>query len=189
MRQPYHLLPTSSAHNLFAAILASASFASGGCAAVPLAAAGTLAGLAATSVDTGAGLYSLGKLDTAELATFDDLFAATRAAGAEMGFALSGRSTRPGGWAQLEYVDDRGARTTVTVQRRTATLTRCRIDVGVFGSETTARLFLRRLRAHLPDNIIEHGESKPRRGRTVSEEREGQSPASTGEEKADDPLN
>ncbi|HSV14349.1 MAG TPA: hypothetical protein VLI90_08825, partial [Tepidisphaeraceae bacterium] len=47
----------------------------GGCAAIPIATVGTVAGLAASTVDTGADLYKMGKLDAADLATFDDVVA------------------------------------------------------------------------------------------------------------------
>jgi hypothetical protein len=125
---------------------------SGGCAAVPLAAAGTLAGIASSTVGAGSDLYRAGKLDAADLAAFDAVAAAAEMAGEDMGFALKGRAPVPAGRLRLSYVDDRGATITVTADRRTATLTHTRIDVGLFGSETTARLMLGRIRAHLPDN-------------------------------------
>ena len=43
--------------------------------------------------------------------------------------------------------DDRKAAISVAVERRTETLCRTRIDVGVFGSEPTARLILIRMRS------------------------------------------
>jgi hypothetical protein len=117
---------------------------------VPIATVSTVAGLAATTVDTGADLYKLGKLDSADLATADEAFAAAKAAANEMGFALKGLSVAPSEHSRLVYVDDHGAQMTVTIRRRTATLTHTRIDVGLFGSEPVARLFLARLRGHLP---------------------------------------
>jgi hypothetical protein len=120
----------------------------GGCAGIPIAAAGTVAGLAATTVDTGSALYKMGKLDTADLATFDEVISATRTAGDEMGLAMRGFTTMPPDFYRLVYADDQGAQMTVTIRRRTAKLTYTRIDVGLFGSEPTARLFLARIRGH-----------------------------------------
>jgi hypothetical protein len=108
-----------------------------------------MAGLAATTVDTGADLYKLGKLDAADLARFDDVVAATRSAAREMGFANKGLTAGPAGFYRLVYADDQGSQMTVSMRRRTAMLTHTRIDVGIFGSEPTARLFLARLRGHL----------------------------------------
>jgi hypothetical protein len=138
---------------LLMAWLAAFALTGGGCAGVPIATVGTVAGLAASTVDTGADLYKLGKLDAADLATFDEVIAATKSAATEMRFALKGVTATPVGFCRLVYADDQGGQLTVTIQRRTATLTRTRIDVGLFGSEPTARLFLARLRGYLAGAI------------------------------------
>jgi hypothetical protein len=120
-----------------------------GCAAIPVATAGTLASIAATGVSTGSDLYKMGKLDTAELARVDEFVAAAHRAAYDLRLARTGYTTSPG-ITTIWFKDDRGANVKVIVERRTETLTRCRIDVGLYGSEVTARLFLARLRAHLP---------------------------------------
>src|SRR6478752_7461966 len=149
---------------LVRALAAAVILFAGGCAAISIATVGTVAGLAASTVDTGADLYKMGKLDAADLATFDDVVAATKAAAKEMGLALKGLFATPPGYYRLIYVDDRGGQGTVTIQRRTATLTHTRIDVGLFGSEPVARLFLARVRGHLTGAIAPAPAPIPARG-------------------------
>ena len=124
--------------------------AGGGCAAVPLATVGTLAGVTATAVSTGTDVYQLGKLDTAELAGFHAAVGAARRAAAELCLVPRGSECRKRGGVLLSFADTQGAGLKVLVEPRTASLVRVRVDVGWFGSEPTARLFLSRMRAHLP---------------------------------------
>ena len=122
-----------------------------GCAAVPIAVLGTALGVGATAVSTGASVYSLGKLNSAELATADQVRHAAEQAAAELGFRiLSGGFDERGLDYTFHWVDAQGATVDVIVQERAARLTRLRIDVGLFGNEPTSRLILARIRARLP---------------------------------------
>ena len=99
--------------------------------------------------------HGMGKFDTAEMAGFAQAVAAARAAD----LSLRPQPRRPycsrldPTAVELIYLDDKRARLTVRLDRRSARLVRIRIDVGLFGSEVTARLFLTRLRAHLPHHF------------------------------------
>lgn len=120
-----------------------------GCAALPLASLGTLSGIAFSAVSTGKDVYQLGKLDSAEMTTMEQALQAGRDAGEELDLRLK-VDTREGAVGQLKFVDEKSASLAVRVERRTPMLVRTRIDVGWFGSEVTARLFLNRMRQHLP---------------------------------------
>src|SRR3954470_8936210 len=122
--------------------------AAGGCATAAVATAGTLAGIAASAVSTGADVYRMGKLDSADEARFDQWIAAIRAAGADLNLKVQKWSDDGKGVWRCTFADDRKATISVAVERRTETLCRTRIDVGIFGSEPTARLILIRMRVH-----------------------------------------
>jgi hypothetical protein len=121
----------------------------GGCTTAAVVSAGTMAGLAASAVSTGADVYRLGKLDSADEAHFDEWIGAVRAAAADLQLKIEkeSRNNEKGEW-RCTLVDDRRSKTRVIVQRRTGTLCRTRIDVGWFGSEPTARLILAHVRLH-----------------------------------------
>jgi hypothetical protein len=127
-----------------------ALFTSGGCAAIPLATLGTLGGITASAVTTGRDVYKQGKLDTAEMATYDEIVHATLAAADDLDLTKREVNLWDDGHADVTCVDEHGAAVTIKLQRRTRTMSWIRIDVGAFGSEVAARLFLSRLRAHLP---------------------------------------
>lgn len=120
-----------------------------GCAALPLASLGTLSGIAFSAVSTGKDVYQLGKLDSAEMATMDEALQAARDAGADLGLQMK-LDTLAADVGQLKFADDKNAGISVRIEQRSSMLVRTRIDVGIFGSEVTARLFLRRMRMHLP---------------------------------------
>lgn len=121
----------------------------GGCAALPIAAVGSVLGVTASAVSTGSDLYRLGKIDSAEWATFAEAAWAVRGAGAELGLAAKAERRKDGA-AFFEFADRKGAWLNVRVEPRAARLVYVRVDVGWFGSEAAARLMLARLRAHLP---------------------------------------
>ena len=120
----------------------------GGCTTAAVVSAGTVAGLAASAVSTGAEVYSLGKLDSANEARFDEWIGAVRAAATDLHLKIAKESDKRKGEWRCTLVDERKAKIKVFVQRRTETLCRTRIDVGWFGSEPTARLLLARVRLH-----------------------------------------
>ena len=123
-----------------------------GCAAIPLAALGTALGVGASAVSTGASVYSLGKLNSAEHATADAVRHAAEATADELDFrTLRGGFDEAGRVYTVRWADALGATLDVVIDQRSARLTWLRIDVGVFGNEPTARLILERIRARLPN--------------------------------------
>ena len=131
----------------------------GGCTTAAVASAGTVFGLAASAVSTGADVYQLGKLDSADQVRFDAMIAATRAAANDLHLKLANESRdRDKGQWRCTLVDERGADATVTIQRRTESLCRTRINVGWFGSEPTARLILTRMRVHVDPSAASGGD-------------------------------
>lgn len=129
------------------------AFSSSGCATLTLATLGTIAGTAGSAISTGKEVYGLGKLDAAEMARLDQTVAATHQAADDLGLQFKpdpkARPKDPS-IVELPFTDDKGSHVKVTVERRAERLVRVRVDVGFFGSEVTARLFLARLRTRLP---------------------------------------
>lgn len=135
---------------LFGILFTALALGAGGCAAIPVAAVGTLAGAGASAVSTGNDIVRLGKLDTAEMASFDQVVSAARLGASDLCLRDEPDEQRDHGVLRLHFVDDKGAGVKVDVEARTARLVRIRIDVGWFGSQQVARLLLARLRARLP---------------------------------------
>ena len=111
-----------------------------------------LAGAAAPVVSTGLDLFKLGKLDASVMANFNDCCNAANAGASDLGLRAV-RQYKGGKTVQVwetTYEDETNYKSTIRVVRRTARLSQCRIDVGLFGSETTARLLMDRIRQHLP---------------------------------------
>jgi hypothetical protein len=123
---------------------------SGGCAGLTLVGAASALGAAGSALDTGASVYSNGKLDSAELASLEQLERAVRSAAGELGLSVMAEKALGDGRRRLQLVDRRHKVIDIWLDPRTPTLTRLRIDVGWFGSEPTARLILSRVRAYLP---------------------------------------
>src|SRR5207237_6838682 len=122
----------------------------GGCAALPLAAVGAALEATSSAVSTGNDIYRLGKLDTAEMASPDDAVDAAHEAAAELSLRLRCAERKKHDVRRLTFADARCATLKVDVEPRTANLVRLRVNVGWFGDQSTARLFLARMRAHLP---------------------------------------
>lgn len=139
-------------------VAATAAACAGGCATATVASAGAIVGLAASAVSTGADVYQMGKLSSADEAYFDEWIAAVRAAAEDLRLTVVTESldNDKGEW-RCTLADDRKGRIKVFVQRRTETLCRTRVDVGWFGSEPTARLFIARVRQHEDPTITETG--------------------------------
>jgi hypothetical protein len=118
----------------------------GGCAEATIAGVGAFAGLAATGVSTGADVYRMGKLDAVDMVGFDDQIAAVEKASRDLSLTIEKQERyEPGRW-RCTIADDRQSRFRIYLDRRTEKICRTRIDVGIFGSESTARLFLARMR-------------------------------------------
>jgi hypothetical protein len=136
------------------AILAmSLAAGSSGCATLTLATLGTLAGSAGSAISTGKEVYGLGKLDAAEMVRLDQAITATHQAADDLGLTFNPdpkAHQKDPSIVELPFADDKGAAVKVRIERRAERLVRIRVDVGWFGSEVTAHLFLTRMRAHLP---------------------------------------
>lgn len=135
------------------ALAVTLGYFSSGCATLTLATLGALAGTAGSAISTGKEVYGLGKLDAAEMARLDQAVAATHQAADDLGLQFKPNSNahqKDPSIVKLPFTDDKASWVTVTIERRAERLMRVRIDIGFFGSEVTARLFLARLRAHLP---------------------------------------
>lgn len=118
---------------------------SGGCASASIAAAGGISGIA-TAISTGGDVYRLGKLDSADQMCYDLWVAACRSAVADLHYNVEKQADKGKGVWMCTMRDDRRSRVDITVDRRTEMICLTRIDVGVFGSEPTARLILSSIR-------------------------------------------
>jgi hypothetical protein len=121
-----------------------------GCATAAVATAGTMAGIAASAISTGSDVYRLGKLDSADEVRYAQWITATRQATDDLGFTIELENDNGKGNWRCTIADDRKSRIRIYIDRRTETLCRTRIDVGIFGSEPTARLLLARIRDNAP---------------------------------------
>jgi hypothetical protein len=126
--------------------------ACGGCQLIPLATLGAVFDIAGTAVPIGTGVYSAGHLDTAFRADAGDCRRAVRQAAADLQLQImhyrriSGDRQR---W-EFEIQDDLKSKMEITVERRSPMLCWCRVDVGLFGSESTAKLLAQLIQSHLP---------------------------------------
>ena len=122
--------------------------AGGGCATATVAAAGTAVGLAASAISTGADVYRLGKLDAADEVRYDHWLAACRASVGKGGLSYHVEKEADDGDGHWTCVmrDDREKRVILSVERRTATVCQTRVDIGLLGSEPSARLILATIR-------------------------------------------
>ncbi|MEM6458327.1 MAG: DUF3568 family protein [Planctomycetota bacterium] len=103
-------------------------------------------GAAASAASTGSAVFKQGKLDASWMGPFDLVVAAGEAAMGDLGLVItrSDGDASAGRWT-ITAVDEEKQKITVTVDRQTVALTEFRIDVGWFGSESTARLVLKRM--------------------------------------------
>jgi len=125
----------------------------GGCTGVELPALSAGASVA----QTGSAFYQRGRAQLFELATFDRAVEASRRTAGVMALRELSSEEKPG-YARLRYQDERGLTMTVTVDRRTATVTRLEASVGTFGNQALVTLFLARTRQTLRDEAERAGE-------------------------------
>jgi hypothetical protein len=133
-------------------VVALALLGSGGCAALPLATIGTAIGTVSSAAAGGSEVYSLGKLDDAFDVDYGLCRRATILAAADLALHMTtNREDDPKKriW-HFRFIDDLGSKIDVTIEGRARHLCRVRVDVGWFGSEPTAKLFMDRIRLHLP---------------------------------------
>jgi hypothetical protein len=109
-----------------------------GCAA-PLAMQGMSSGAPVAFSSTGRG-----EGDSAWFARYDDVVQATLNAGQKLSFKLEkkmiGRDQ-----STFNFIDDKGSKLEILIERRTETLTRARFNVGLFGSTSIGRLMARQI--------------------------------------------
>ena len=103
-------------------------------------------GLAAAGISTGADVYRMGKLDSVDLCRFDDLKPAIYTAAKQLNLTVVNEHMMGYEICRIKLKDDRDATMQITIESRTKKLCATRIDVGIFGSEPTARLLLSRVR-------------------------------------------
>jgi hypothetical protein len=138
-----------------------------GCAGVTLATLGSIAGATATAAQAGTEVYTLGKLDTAEMASQETAVNAVRLAADDLGLKLQPPEPRRNHDPSVEdfrFLDDKNTAISVRVEALTRSMVQMRIEVGIFGSEVSAHLFLTRVRAHLPrtrPSETRPGETRP----------------------------
>ena len=103
-------------------------------------------GAAATAATSGAAVFKRGKLDASWMGPFDHVVAAGEVAASELGMQIRSTSGDPakGYWKTVMVTAD-GDKITVRTYRKTHRLTEFQIDVGLSGSESTARLVLKRM--------------------------------------------
>lgn len=130
------------------AFACAAVISAGGCTTAAVATAGTVAGIAASAVSTGADAYRMGKLDSADQVRFEQWIASARAAAVDLDLNVVKWTDNGKGEWWCTLADERRSMIGISIERRTAALCRTRIDVGLFGSEPTARLILNRMRFH-----------------------------------------
>jgi hypothetical protein len=123
-----------------------------GCAAIPLATLGTVADIAGSAATTGPAVYQMGKLDITFVADFATVQHAVRLSAYDLRLIVlddPDSNAHPGPWS-IRLQDNLNSKITITVDPRTPMLCRCRVDVGLFGSEPTAKVVMSRISAHLP---------------------------------------
>ncbi|MEM9882295.1 MAG: DUF3568 family protein [Planctomycetota bacterium] len=103
-------------------------------------------GAAASAASTGSAVVKQGKLDASWMGSFDLVVAAGEAAVGDLGLVIirSDGDAAAGHWT-ITALDQDKEKIIVTVDRKSVALTEFRIDVGWFGSESTARLVLKRM--------------------------------------------
>jgi hypothetical protein len=146
------LFQPSAGRGILLALAIALPSAASSCALIPLATLGTVADIASSAASTGPEVYQMGKLDLAFVSKFSDVQKAVRQAAYELRLIViddPDTTKHPGVW-KCQIEDNLTSLMTITVEARTPMLCRCRVDVGLFGSQTTAKLFMSRISLHIP---------------------------------------
>ena len=85
-----------------------------------------------------------GKGDSAWFARYDDVVQATLDAGQKLSLTLE-KKTIGKDQSALKYIDDRGSKLEILIERRTEKVTWARFNVGFFGSTSIGRLMARQI--------------------------------------------
>jgi hypothetical protein len=109
-----------------------------GCTA-PLALQGMSSGVPVAFNSTGRG-----KGDSAWFARYDDVVQATLDAGQKLSFKLE-KKTIGIDQSALNYIDEKGGKLGILIERRTETVTLARFNVGLYGSKSIGRLMARQI--------------------------------------------
>lgn len=133
-------------------VLLCVTASTGGCVALPVAAlglAGQVTDIGSTAFSVGTEVFTSGKLESVELATFEQAEQAVRWMLNDLRLSIKElESDKTKAFYKIE--DDNGAEVKITVRRRTAAICGVRVDVGWFGSEAYARLLLKSIRGRMP---------------------------------------
>lgn len=111
---------------------------------------------AATAITTAAGAspavvqqIGTGESDVYWVAAFDDVTKAVRGAGKRLGLSAKVRDkTEAGDW-RIAFRDARGGEIEVTVERRTGSVTRARLDIGWQDMDGFVELFVQQIAREL----------------------------------------
>ena len=123
---------------VFMVVLALVAAGLGGCAA-PL----PLQGLSSSS-PVAFGYIGRGEADSCWLAHYDDVVLAVQRAGQALSLTLEKKKSGDD-QTVFHYIDDYGQQLGLLVERRTATVTYARFDVGWFGSKSMGRMMARQI--------------------------------------------
>jgi hypothetical protein len=97
----------------------------------------------------GANAFIDGDLDATYAVPIEDALRATTEAMAELGFTKVKTTSGPM-VARVRTMDDAGRGITIALQRRSPTVTKLRISIGLVGDQTFSRLILGTIQARLP---------------------------------------
>jgi len=127
----------------------------GGCALIPLATLSTVVGMAGDVAPVAPAVFHAGKLDVTMMTKYDEVLPAVRQAAWDLQMHVVRDQKNGGGdwdW-DFQLRDDKKEKVEITVRKCTATMCKCQVDVGLFGSEPTARLIMWRIEMHLPGEV------------------------------------
>lgn len=115
-------------------------------------------GAAASAASQGSAVYKQGKLNVSWMGSFDRVVAAGEAAGSDLGLIIMSTEgdAAEGTWETVLSTRD-GDKIVVRTTRKTRKLIQFQIDVGWFGSESTARLLLKRMAVAINLDAMEDG--------------------------------
>ena len=109
---------------------------------------GCTAGLAMQGLSSGAPVAfnatGSGQGDSAWYALYDDVVQATLRAGEKLSFQLTEKNIGTDR-SEFNFVDNKGKKLKILIERRTETLTWVRFNVGLFGSVSIGRLMARQI--------------------------------------------
>jgi Protein of unknown function (DUF3568) len=122
-----------------------------GCITASLVTLGTAFSALGSAASTGVDVYKLGKLDSALMTTADECHRAVLLATIDLGLAVHNdqRTDKMFVVYEMALLDTQKSQVGIHIEQRTQSMCLCRVDVGFFGSEPTAKLMMERIRVHL----------------------------------------